>query len=268
MQDKKLTEQEYLAIDSILEDAERKYLPINSVAFDLETLDQQCRDIWSDWDFSIPAFSKSPDESKTKSDITSTYISNSQKEKIQVSLSSDDDTINSNSENIQRISNTSQIKQTSLNKNRVLLDVSDSDSDSKESSEDISDSEIIRRPSKSPMRSPINLSGKYSISKSKNKSRKKSPHKSSTNTNIKTVNLKSASNSKTQIHAYDRADVARLRQDNISLRAMVSRLQDALDRANYENARLKEELNKSEMNCLRQKGIISYLKEQKLYGKK
>lgn len=273
MEDKRLSEQEYLAIDSILEDAERKYLPKNSVAFDLESLDQQCRDIWSDWDFSVPAFSKSPNEAKTKTNITSTYVSKYEKEKNRLSIdSSDDDSNINNTENIQKISNISQTKQTLISKNRNF-NVNVSESDSNESSDDTSDSEIIRRPSKSPIRSPINLSGKYSstttttTTKSKNKSRKKSPFKS-VNTNSKSLSLKSSINSKSQLHTYDRADVARLRQDNISLRAMVSRLQDALDRANYENARLKEELNKSEMNCMRQKGIISYLKEQKLYGKK
>lgn len=267
MEDKRLSEQEYLAIDSILEDAERKYLPKNSVAFDLESLDRQCRDIWSDWDFSVPAFSKSPDETKTKSNITSTYVSKYQQEKNRLSLSSDDDSNISNTENIQKISNITQVKQNLLNKNRNIIE-NESDSDSQESSEDTSDSEIIRRPSKSPIRSPINLSTKYMSSRSKSKSRKKSPFKSSANSNGKSLSLKSSINSKSQFHTFDRADVARLRQDNISLRAMVSRLQDALDRANYENARLKEELNKSEMNCMRQKGIISYLKEQKLYGKK
>lgn len=267
MQDKKLSDQEYLAIDSILEDAERKYLPKNSVAFDLESLDQQCRDIWSDWDFSVPTISKSPIDSTKKINIDVSYQSQKYRNEINPSsLSSDDDVNTSNSENIRKVVRNSQFKQNSITKAQNL---DESDSDSKDSSEDLSsDSEIIRKPPKSPMRSPLILSGRYSGSKSKNKSRKKSPFKSSINSTTKSLNGKSTSNSKTPIHAYDRADVARLRQDNISLRAMVSRLQDALDRANYENSRLKEELNKSEMNCMRQKGIISYLKEQKLYGKK
>ena len=268
MQDKKLTDQEYLAIDSILEDAERKYLPKNSVAFDLESLDQQCRDIWSDWDFSVPAFSKSPDSMKDKSKITSIHNVNKFQNSIMApSLSSDEESSTNNSENIKKITRNSQSKITSNSKNNQILQ--EIDSDSKDSSDNEStDSEIISKPSKSPMRSPQSFSIKYSGAKSRGKFRKKSPFKSTSTTSNKSLGGKSTSTSKSQINAYERADVARLRQDNISLRAMVSRLQDALDRANFENARLKEELNKSEMNCLRQKGIISYLKEQKLYGKK
>ena len=187
MQDKKLSDQEYLAIDSILEDAERKYLPKNSVAFDLESLDQQCRDIWSDWDFSVPTISKSPIDSTKKINIDLSYQSQKYRNEINPSsLSSDDDVNTSNSENIRKVVRNSQFKQNSITKAQNL---DESDSDSKDSSEDLSsDSEIIRKPPKSPMRSPLILSGRYSGSKSKSKSRKKSPFKSSINSTTKSLN--------------------------------------------------------------------------------
>jgi hypothetical protein len=72
----------------------------------------------------------------------------------------------------------------------------------------------------------------------------------------------------TSIEPYTRTDAARLRQDNIELRAQVARLQAALDRANIENNRLLIEMQKLESSRAKQASIIAYLKEERLYGKK
>jgi cell division protein FtsB len=70
------------------------------------------------------------------------------------------------------------------------------------------------------------------------------------------------------VQRYTRADAARLRQDNIELRAQVAQLQTALDRAKTENGRLLTEVQKLESGRAKQASIIAYLKEEKLYGKR
>jgi lipid II:glycine glycyltransferase (peptidoglycan interpeptide bridge formation enzyme) len=72
----------------------------------------------------------------------------------------------------------------------------------------------------------------------------------------------------TYIQPFNRSDAARLRQDNIELRAQVARLQAALDRARLENSRVKEDLQKAQMESQKQKSVIAFLKEEKLYGNK
>lgn len=277
MEERKLTEKEYLAIDSILEDAERKYLPKTNVNFDLESLDKQCRDIWSDWDFSVPAFSNSPNKSKLKS----------------VSLLDENNIDGKTIDHFEKPNDQSQKTEKFLLSTGELNGNRDLDSDLPEISDDESSgSEIIYKPSKSPAKSPLLSKGQSIKSnksrsitnssrfatpssgnerKSKNTTTKKSIHKKksplTTNHNLNATDI-SAITSRNEFQAFNRSDLARLRQDNISLKALVTRLRDALDRANGENKRLKEELAKSEMQNARQKQMIDYLKEQKIYGNK
>ncbi|OHT16837.1 hypothetical protein TRFO_12929 [Tritrichomonas foetus] len=267
MLDRKLNEQEILAIESILDDAERKFLPKSTVSLDLETLDQQCRDIWDDWDFSVPAYSRTAadDDVIPKTTTSPNRFSRSKLE----SLSSSD----SDSETPEYI-NTTNLTRQNLSED-----------------EESSDSEVNIKTTRSPMQTPYserNISTEryahdtYERSDLRQSSMKAS-HLTNTSTKTKTTRkttkkrspTKSTASSssssyaaKVQVQAYDRSDAARLRQDNIALRAQVSRLQAALDRANKENNRLKEELNKCELRNTKQKSVIAYLKEQKLYGRK
>jgi hypothetical protein len=68
--------------------------------------------------------------------------------------------------------------------------------------------------------------------------------------------------------ALNAVDPIRLAQDNVELRAQVGKLRAALDRANAENANLEARLRRAAFDTSRQKKIISYLKEEKLYGRK
>jgi hypothetical protein len=70
------------------------------------------------------------------------------------------------------------------------------------------------------------------------------------------------------IQPFTRADAARLRQDNIELKAQVGRLKAALDRVHLENSRLQTELQRAEVEKTKQKSIIAYLKDEKVYGRR
>ena len=57
--------------------------------------------------------------------------------------------------------------------------------------------------------------------------------------------------------AFDRFDIARLRQDNIEARQTIAKLQAALDKANLENEKLRKSLQESEKIRMKQKMQIS-----------
>ena len=264
MNDRKLSEQEFLAIDSILDDAERKFLPKSPITMNLEELDQQCRNIWSDWDYSVPAYSnKQDDKSLTSQKSAKSPFKKSRSKIQQISISDDDD-----SDEVSNINSSSNVARQPL-----------SESGSSDSSSEV---EIKLR---TPLNKTTNSKAKISFDKSErsnikeNQTSKSTINNSSFNVKHKSFSSKklkkknsnissTSSNSRIQVEPYDRSDAARLRQDNISLRAQVTRLQAALDRANYENARLKEQLSKSKLKNAKQESIISYLKDQRLYGKK
>ena len=63
--------------------------------------------------------------------------------------------------------------------------------------------------------------------------------------------------------AYDRFDIARLRQDNIEAKQTIAKLQAALDKANIENEKLRKSLQESERIRMKQKTQISYILSEK-----
>ncbi|EAX95359.1 hypothetical protein TVAG_078150 [Trichomonas vaginalis G3] len=58
---------------------------------------------------------------------------------------------------------------------------------------------------------------------------------------------------------YDRYDLAKLRQDNIDYRNQIAKLKAAIDKANLENQKLRQELAESEKISSKQKAQIQFL---------
>jgi hypothetical protein len=197
-----VTPEETLAIDSILNDTERQCAAYGSLTRDLEAIDEQCRSIWSDWDFAVPGSRRSPKRSPHPA-INRAAIERPHSASKAIRSSSDDNelpraTIQPDDEALMR-QRSRRLKQT------VAPEV---------------------------------------------KSREQ-------------IGKKMA-----PIQPFTRVDAVRLRQDNIKLKAQVAKLKAALDRTQLENSRLQAELHKVETEKIKQKSIIAYLKDAKLYGKR
>ena len=234
MQTRTLDPRERLAIESILEDAERSYLK-GSIAQDIEALDQQCKSIWSDWEDSVQPHRTSPDRHRL---LLSRALHNSPLKKSQLTPppKSDTDSETETEAETEHRSQTSPQHQLS-------------ESDSK------SDSETSAGPE-----TPVN--------QTKPRRQPPSGRSSTTRTTSSRIRRTTKKHVAGPVQPFSRADAARLRQDNIDLKAQVARLQAALDRANMENSKLKEELQRYKQDKQKQKSVIAFLKEDRLYGKK
>jgi hypothetical protein len=244
-----LKSDEKLAIDSILDDAERKCGSRGTFSADLEALDQQCRSIWSDWDFSVPTHKRTPTKdppAPSPKRPTPAHVS---------ALPEDDKPAPRESADIIRSTPAPKPSPRRGLEPRVLVEASKhrrappTQTRVTPAPEPIlsSESDEVESTARSePARARKSPRGK--AAPSPGGGRKRAIPKNS-------------------VDPYTRADAARLRQDNIELRGQVTRLQAALDRANTENHRLRVEMRKLEAARTKQASIIAYLKEERLYPK-
>lgn len=233
MQSRMLDERERLAIESILDDAEKCFTK-GAISRNIEALDEQCKSIWADWEYSVHPARTSPEKSK----IASPRIKAEGVSPRRIVLSSDD---SSDSESIETEHHSVAFKEEDK--------VSESESD------DICEEELLPRTA-AKKKKPTFRAPRATAAPQPQRTAKKVPRKAAP--------IQSAA----PVHPFNRGDAARLRQDNIELRSQVARLQAALDRANLENAKLKEEIQKMKLDKQKQKSMISYLKEERLYGRK
>jgi hypothetical protein len=226
MGSKTLSKREKAAINSILDDAERNFIPTGNISQDLEALDEQCRGIWTDWDFSVPLTRRTPNRPTDSSHVTPPH------------------------------------QHTSSKAHRVTLVLPDMESSDRHTrttpkctnSEEEDEEEPQNPTPPKPTRKPA-----------KQRQRVNAPQRPNKQIPQNTIKQKRA---EAPTEPFNRSDAARLRQDNIDLKRDVGRLQAALDRANLEISRLKQEVQRAEQASTKQKTVIRYLKEEKLYGNK
>lgn len=84
----------------------------------------------------------------------------------------------------------------------------------------------------------------------------------------KTPQARQSTVKKVSQRKFTKSDAAKLRQENIDLKAQLARLEAALDRTNMEKKRISELIAQSKKTRAKQQAQIDYLKEQSLYGKK
>ena len=243
MQTRTLDPRERLAIESILEDAERSYLK-GSIAQNIEALDQQCKSIWSDWEDSVQPRRTSPDRQRL---LLSRALHNSPVKRSHIASPS----VSASTSETETETATEHRSQTS--REETPHPVSDSDSRSKSDSDASTGSEAPTNPIRARRQAvPAHRAPPPPPPRASQKSSRRVPKK----------------HAQGPVQPFSRADAARLRQDNLELKAQVTRLQAALDRANMENAKLKEELQRYKQDKQKQKSVIAFLKEDRLYGKK
>lgn len=249
-----LSPKESKKINDILCDAEKRYCTGSSDMKKIEEIDRACQDIWDDWDpsyfrspikkpqaeFSTPQTRFSPSIHK-KPEITTTPISSS-------TSSSSSSSVIEEPVQIHEDLSTNSIDDTMPTYQSTTM-------------EDIRSAQTVGKVSKHSKQSSVSTTSRKAPAKKTVPTRFT---KKNTQSHI-TENVRKSTN---PIQPFNRTDAAKLRQDNIDLRAQVERLQAALDRSNLENARLKEELHQSETLRGKQKTMIAFLKKEKLYGQK
>lgn len=248
MQTRQLDERERLAIESILDDAE-KYFTKGAISRNIEELDEQCKSIWADWEYSVHPVRTSPEKSKQVSPrIKQDVVSKSVSPRV-LDLSSDD---SSESESVET-------------EHHSAVSKEDEKMDTESDTDEISEEEVL------PPRN-------RSLDKKKKTTFQSAASRTATRTTAQPVSARGTKKpvrkaaapmpSGGPVQPFSRSDAARLRQDNIELRNQVSKLQAALDRSNLENARLKEEIQRMKLDQQKQKSMISFLKEDRIYKRK
>jgi hypothetical protein len=219
-----LSQHEKAAINSILDDAERNFIAPGTGPQDLEALDEQCRGIWTDWDFSVAPTRRTPKRTSEPSRVTPPSHQTSPKSP--------------------RVGHQSPERVTRDNSTPKLKFVEPEEEEEEESP---------RPPVLKPNRKTANPQPTANAAR-------RSRRTSNSSAKQKRADV--------PIQPFNRADGARFRQDNLGLRRELGRLQAALDRANLEITRLRQEVQRAEQTSAKHKSVIRYLKEEKMYGNK
>jgi hypothetical protein len=260
-----LKAEEKLAIDGILDDAERQCAVRGNITRGLEAIDKQCRSIWSDWDFAIPGYRRSPKRSPRvgpspappcisrsidKPANSGTGGGPTPARRGASASSSSDDAVPLPSERMTPKRTHSHIESSSSGgapqPTKAFRPRRSSSDDEQPPPRRIA----IQPDDDPPTRQRFRRPKQPVASEAKPRQR----------------NAKKPAGM--PIQPFTRSDAARLRQDNIELKAQVARLKAAIDRAQLENSRLQTELQRAEAEKMKQKSIIAFLKEEKLYGRR
>lgn len=276
MQARALEAQERLAIESILDDAE-KSLSKSSISQGIEALDEKCKGIWDDWEYAVHPFHMSPDKkSTTKMSPTKSSVAR------HVSI----DDAHSSSDDLDADERESELQPTPTHppsRSSVLDDGTRKSHFDKEDIEAVARmirerrAGLAKEESAPPTRhdidsdsdadedAPINLTRGAVFDEGPRAAYRKPKRRNPPARKPKGVVTKATAAVPTP---FARSDAARLRQENQELRSQVARLQATLDRAQQESARVKEELHKTRRETQRHKSTITFLKEEKLYHRK
>lgn len=239
-----LKEKERDAINRILEEAERRF--DGGASASLEAIDRQCREIWSDWDTSsIPSRQTPRSREYTQPTITvdSTETKLSPQSQTHPLEIEDSNPPPDREVSHSRIPQRAPIAEAPASRySREVIEQSlDSSSD-----DDIGDilTERLRK-----KRNPISDEEIPELAQTEKQRRRKNP-----------------TQKKSTVNAFSRNDIARLRRTIIEQTTQIRQLNDALDRANAENARLSGDVERLKKELAKQKNLVSFLKENNLYG--
>ena len=276
-----LNERERSAIDAIFEEAERSLSNELPARMELERIDEQCRNIWTDWDTSIPPRTNiSPKHShkSSPSNINYNYSSPTSKRNSyeNVSPSKENETFESNN----NFSDDHSKKKSSQDNTTIFdtiqetqdLDHSIDFTNLSSQRETATSLKLSQNDNYQDSDTDLEIPQISLISqKSQNSSNKKSKSSSkfTRNSNVyPSYNPPERKNRKEDdFSVYHKYDIGKIRQENLELKHQLKKVQEALDKSNQEIIRLKHDLNQAEIIKKKQKSMISALKQGNNYGK-
>lgn len=264
------------AIDAIFEEAERSLVNDYNPREELQKIDEQCRNIWSDWDTSIPPHT--PLSPKMSPMIDSGSY---RKRKV---ISPPHQVLKDLCEDISNLSSNFNSHDSDFGSyensfaNNITPAETDDYSDYKKTDElhsnendtfniDYETSNLLDSPKRIHKRKrdqkPFSSTKKKTHSTLNNYPRTTKSNPSSTLFCPIYNPPKRRNNDSDAGQLYNRYDMAKLRQENIDLQKQVTKLQAALEKANQENFKLKQSLNQAEIIQKKQKTMIEALKQSK-----